>query len=358
MKFGIEFVPNEPVAHLSSYAKIAENAGFDFVWVTDHSNNRDVYATLAAISLATQRIFVGAGVTNPYTRNPAVTASAIATIYEISGGRAVLGIGPGDKSTFETLGISGDKPLTAIRECVSVFSDLFLGKTVSFDGEMVSLKGARIDFAKKMMENLPALSTSPVAQVSQISSVLPNSPSSSTSSIPVYVGAQGPKMLEMAGEVAAGVLINASHPDDFKAALPLIENGSKKANRNLKDIDIAAYTCFSMDDDSEAAIKKAAPVVAFIVVGAPDLILVRHGINPEIKKELAAEISKSNFKALGGLVSDKMIDKFAIAGDAGFCEKRMKELEKSGVTQIVVGSPIGADKEKTISGIGEIIRDF
>ncbi|WNY24971.1 5,10-methylenetetrahydromethanopterin reductase [Methanolapillus millepedarum] len=333
MKFGIEFVPNEPVLNLASYAKTAEDEGFEFVWVTDHYNNRDVFSTLSVLSMATNRIKIGAGVTNPYTRNPAVTASAIATVNDISGGRAVLGIGPGDKSTFETLGLSGDKPLSTIRECVGVYRDLFAGKNVFFDGENIKLKGAHLDFVKKSADG-------------------------DKGAIPVYVGAQGPKMLEMAGAVSDGVLINASHPDDFRFAVPQIRAGADVARRNFNEIDVAAYTCFSIDADADAAKKKAAPVVAFIAAGAPDTILSRHGINPEIKKELGAEISKGNFKALNSLVSDQMIDKFSISGDSEFCEKRMRELEKTGVTQLVAGSPLGVSKEKAIKNIGKIIRIF
>ncbi|MDV0447201.1 F420-dependent glucose-6-phosphate dehydrogenase 1 [Methanosarcinaceae archaeon Ag5] len=329
MKFGIEFVPNEPVLNLASYAKTAEDEGFEFVWVTDHYNNRDVFATLTVLSMATNRIQLGAGVTNPYTRNPALTASAIATVNDISGGRAVLGVGPGDKSTFDALGIAGEKPLSTIRECVGVYRELFAGKNVSTAGENVQFKGAHLNFVKK-----------------------------DAAPIPVYVGAQGPKMLEMAGAVSDGVLINASHPDDFKQAMPQIRAGAESAGRNAGDLDIAAYTCFSIDADADAAKKKVIPVVAFIAAGAPDAILSRHGINPEIKKELGAEISKGNFKALNDLVSDQMVDKFSIAGDPEFCEKRMKELEESGVTQMVAGSPIGISKEKSIKMIGKIMKNF
>ncbi|MDD1760544.1 MAG: LLM class flavin-dependent oxidoreductase, partial [Methanothrix sp.] len=86
-------------------AKLAEDAGFQNIWITDHYNNRDVWTTLAVLSMMTNKIQLGTGVTNPYTRNAAIIASSIASINELSGGRAILGIGPGDKATFEKMGI-------------------------------------------------------------------------------------------------------------------------------------------------------------------------------------------------------------------------------------------------------------
>ncbi len=111
MKFGIEFVPADPALKIAYYAKLSEQQGFDYVWITDHYNNRDVYSTLTVLALNTNSIKIGSGVTNSYTRNPAITASSIASIAEISGGRAVLGLGPGDKATFDAMGIAWEKLL-------------------------------------------------------------------------------------------------------------------------------------------------------------------------------------------------------------------------------------------------------
>ena len=89
MKFGIELLPNTNVDKIEKYAKLAEENGFHYVWVTDHYNNRNVYVVLSLIAKATTKVLIGTGVTNPYHMNPAVIASAIATINEISNGRAI-----------------------------------------------------------------------------------------------------------------------------------------------------------------------------------------------------------------------------------------------------------------------------
>ena len=333
MKFGIEFVPNEPALKIASYAKTAEEQGCEYVWITDHYNNRDVYSTISILALSTNKIKIGAGVTNPYTRHPVVTASNIAAVNEISGGRVILGIGPGDKMTFDALGIEGTKPLTAVKETVTVVKELLTGKKVSFDGEILKIKNAKLDFTHPKKTDADM-------------------------NIPVYIGAQGPKMLETAGAVGDGVLINGSHPDDFKAAVPLIKNGAESSGRTVNEIDIAAYTCFSIDEDAEKAIAAAKPVAAFIIAGAPDTILERHGISLEEKKTIADAIKEGRFKELPALVTNQMADKFAIAGDFEMCLKKAKELESAGVTQLVAGSPLGSNKEKSINLIGKMISEF
>jgi 5,10-methylenetetrahydromethanopterin reductase len=317
--FGIEFVPNEPALKVGYMAKLAEDAGFDTIWITDHYNNRDVYSTLALLSLATSRVKLGTGVTNPYTRNSAVTASSIASINEISGGRAILGIGPGDKATFDAMGIAWERPLTAVRESVSVLRDLLANKRVKGHG----MGGAQLAFK--------------------------------AGEIPIYIGAQGPKMLEMAGQIADGVLVNASHPDDFNYAVPLVKKGAEKAGRDPEEVEICAYTSFSADKNGEKAAAEAKIVVAFIVAGSPESVLSRHGIKPEEAAAVSGAIGKGDFGAALGAVSDEMIRAFSVSGTPDDCKARVEELLATGVTQVVVGSPIGPNKERAIKLIGKEI---
>jgi 5,10-methylenetetrahydromethanopterin reductase len=324
MTFGIEFVPSDPVLKIAHYAKLAEQQGFDNVWITDHYNNRDVYTTLAVLAMNTNSIKLGTGVSNPYTRNAAVTASSIASINEISGGRAILGLGPGDKATFDAMGISWDKPLTTTRESIAAVRSFCAGEKVNMDGEMVKFSGAKMAFK--------------------------------AGNIPIYMGAQGPKMLELAGEVADGVLINASHPKDFEVAVKQIASGAAKAGRDPKEVDVAAYACFSIDKDPVKAVNAAKVVVAFIVAGSPDMVLERHGIDAATKPAIGAAIAKGDFGSLmGGMVTDGMMDAFSICGTPDDCKARINDLLDIGVTQIVAGSPIGPNKETAIKLIGKEI---
>ncbi len=315
--FGIEFVPDESVLKIGYMAKLAEDAGFGNIWITDHYNNRDVWTTLAVLSLLTNKISLGTGVTNPYTRNAAITASSIASINELSGGRAILGIGPGDKATFDKMGIDWDKPLSRVRETVLAIRAFLAKEQVSQAG----FKGAQMSFT--------------------------------TSKIPIYIGAQGPKMLELAGAISDGVLINASHPDDFKFAVPMIRAGAEKAGRKPEDVQVCAYASFSADKDPAKAVNASKIVVAFIVAGSPENVLERHGIGMDEARAISDAISRFDFKGAMDGVTPRMTEAFSISGAPADCRARIDELLSTGVTQIVVGSPIGPNKESAIKLIGK-----
>jgi len=325
MKFGIEFVPNIKYYELEYYVKLAEDNGFDYVWITDHYNNRNVYAMLTILALKTSKIMLGPGVTNPYHINPAVTASAIATINELSNGRAVLGIGAGDKVTFDRIGIGWEKPLRRMREAVEIIRALHSGKSVKYEGEIFKFNGAKLDFK--------------------------------AGNIPIYIGAQGPKMLQLAAELGDGVLINASHPKDFEVAKENIQKGLEKSEK--KEFDIVAYASMSVDKDSEKARNSARIVVAFIVAGSPDVIFERHGISMEdvskVREALNNAFTKGDWGGVSKSITDEMIDCFSISGNVDEVIDRIKELSKAGVTQVVAGSPIGPDKKKSIQLIGKNI---
>ena len=321
MKFGIEFVPYKPVEKIAALVKQAEEAAFKYCWITDHYNNRNVYSTLATIARETRQIELGPGVTNPYLIHPAVTASAIASIDEISGGRAILGISAGDRTVLSALGIELDKPLTTVSESVEVMKKLLSGERVNFDGKIFKLKGAQLNFKPKRK-------------------------------VPIYLGAQGPEMLKLAGRTSEGVLINASHPSDLNFAASYIKNGADEAGRKMAEIDIAAYTSFSISDTETKAKSAAKPVVAFIVASSPPKVLEKHGISDEEALKIRNAISSGKIGDAIANVSDVMLDSFCLYGTPAGCIEKINEISKSGVTQLVVGSPIGPDPSASI----EIIR--
>lgn len=323
MEFGIELLPNVKVYEIEFYAKLAEDNGFSHIWVTDHYNNRNAFVILSILAKATQNAKIGTGVTNPLHMNPAVIASAIATINEISGSRAVLGIGAGDKFTLEKIGIERKKPLTCVREAVQIIRKLLSGESVEFNGEIFKFSGARLTF--------------------------------SSGNVPIYIGAQGPKMLRLASEIGDGVIINASHPKDVEFAL---------RNMDVREgFDIAVCSAFSIDKNRDVAIQNAKTVVAFIVASCPNEVLDRHGIDEEsanaVKEALNEAFAKGKWKELANAVSDEMVEAFSISGTPDDVIERIEELKRLGITQLVVGSPIGKDKARAIKLIGkEVIPNF
>ena len=320
MKFGIEFVPQIPLNELVDLVKLAEDVGFEYAWITDHYNNKNVYETLALIASATETIKMGPGVTNPYVRSPAISASAIATIDEISEGRATFGIGPGDKATFDALGIAWEKPVSTIKAAIADINTLLSGgKTEA---------GAALGGAKAVQEH-----------------------------ITIYMGAQGPKMLETAGEIADGVLINASNPKDYEAAMPMIKKGIEAAGGD-KAFDVGAYTATSIGADSDAAKNAAKIVVAFIAAGSPPPVIARHGLPEGINEKIGDCLGKGDFGGAIGLVSDDLLDAFSVCGTPDEFIPKIEGLAEMGVTQYVAGSPVGKDVEASIKLLGDVIASF
>jgi 5,10-methylenetetrahydromethanopterin reductase len=328
LKFGIEFVPKEPYWKLTAYAIQAENSGFDNLWITDHYGNRNVYVTLAAAAIYTNKITFGTGVTNPWMVNPVITAQAIATLNELAPGRVVLGMGAGDKTTLEAVGIEMGKPLAAVREAIDMFRKLTSGEKVAFQGEVFKAAGAKFNFK-------------------------------TANKIPVYVGAQGPKMLEMAGKIGDGVLINASHPSDIQFAVQMANEGMKQAGKSPADVDITAYTSFSVNEDPKKAVKAATPVVAFIVAGSPAAVLEKHKIDIAKADELRGALKVGDFPKALAAVTPEMLDAFSICGTPDTCIEKIAALQKIGISQFVVGSPIGTNVKNSIDLIGsKIIPQF
>ena len=320
MKFGIEFVPQIPLKELVRLVKIAEDVGFEYAWITDHYNNKNVYETLALIASETETIKMGPGVTNPYVRSPAISASAIATIDEISEGRATFGIGPGDKATFDALGIEWTKPVSTIKAAIADINTLLAGEKTE--------GGAALGGVKKVQD-----------------------------AIPIYMGAQGPKMLETAGEIADGVLINASNPKDYEAAMPMIKKGLAAAGGD-KSFDVGAYTATSIGPDSDAAKNAAKIVVAFIAAGSPPPVIERHGLPEGFNTKMGDFLAKGDFGGAIGAVTDEALDAFSVCGTPEEFIPKIEGLAEMGVTQYVAGSPVGKNVEESIKLLGEVIASF
>jgi 5,10-methylenetetrahydromethanopterin reductase len=220
--------------------------------------------------------------------------------------------------------------MSAIKEAKQVVYKLLAGERVDFEGETLKVTGAKLDFTGPQKGN-----------------------------VPFYMGAQGPGALTTAGEIANGVLINASNPKDYKAAMPNIKEGVGKSGKAMSDFDVGAYTAFSVGPDLAKARKSAKIVAGFITMGSPPPVLERHGINLGTAKAIADAIGAGKWGDVGGLVDDNMIDAFVIAGDADLCIKKIQELLDTGVTQVVVGSPTGPDVEEAIRICGkDIIPSF
>jgi 5,10-methylenetetrahydromethanopterin reductase len=324
VKNGIELVPYKTLDTLTSLAQLAERLGFEQVWVCDHWHNRYVHTVLAKLALATKEIKLGPGVTNPYLVHPSVTAAAIATLDEISKGRATLGISAGDPVFLATVGVNPTKPLTAVREATYLIKKLLAGETLNFEGKLFRCNGARLK-------------------------------NKCPHEIPVYMGGRRQRMLELAGEVADGALINASHPADIKECVKWVRGELRKA-KSKKEFDMVAYMAVSIDRDEKKAKAAVKNVVSFIASSTPPEALERHEINPEVVKSIKHRLLRGDLHGARELVDERMIDAFAVCGRIEKLSKRIEELPGLGITRVVMGSPIGPDQPRAIGLISELFQ--
>ena len=319
---GIELTPEIPVDEVADLGARAEAAGFDAVFASCHYNNRDPFLSLGRVAAATDDVLVGPGVANPYDTHPVKLASQAATLDELSDGRAVFGIGAGDASTLANLGVERDRPLRRVLESFKVAQDLWAGERVDHDGTFAA-RDAGLNYEP--------------------------------SSIPVYVGAQGPHMLRMAGKHADGVLVNASHPRDLSWSADRVAEGAEEREVD-GDVDVAAYASVSVAEDEAAALAAARPPVAFIAAGAAPPVLERHGIDEDRAGDVGAAIEAGEFETAFGLVTEPMLDAFCIAGTATQVAEQVAAAGEH-VDSIVAGSPLGPDQREAVSLLADAFDD-
>ena len=188
---GISLMPHGPVADLVGLARIAENLGCCRCWVYDEGlATRDVYVAITAVALATSTIRVGTGITNPYSRHPGTTASAIATVDELSGQRAFVGIGAGGGMTLGPMGIERRRPVAAVEAMVGALRGLYAGEEVDVESEGFGFRSARLDYGRADTE--------------------------------IFLAGRGPRMTDLGGRLADGFVLSWVHRallDDHVAAL-------------------------------------------------------------------------------------------------------------------------------------------
>jgi 5,10-methylenetetrahydromethanopterin reductase len=317
---GIELTPEHPTNRTVGLGERAARAGFDTVFASHHYNNRDPFAALALLAERTGAIRLGPGVTNPYETHPVTLASRTATLDELSDGRAVFGVGPGDPSTLENLGLGERRGLRSVLESFKVARRLWAGERIDHDGAFTAHDaGLNYDVGE----------------------------------IPVYVGGEGPHMCRMAAKHANGLLFNGSHPDDLAWAAEQVERGLDERPDEYGAFDFAAYASVSIAENGDAARKAARPPVAFIAAGAPPPVIERHGLDAERAEAIGDSISAGEFSAAFDRVSEAMVEAFCMAGTPETVESRLRAVLEH-ADSIVVSSPLGPDLETAIDLAGAV----
>lgn len=297
----VSFQQSGPISEVVRIAQLAESLGFDGLWLNDaQSHWRDVYVSLGAVASATSRLELGPGVTNISTRHLSVTASAIYSLDELTGGRVRMGIGIGAAAVTDI----GNKPTrrAQLARAVATLRELWAGREVVFD-------------------NMPF-------QLAYAASV--------PRSIPVYLSTSAPRMSRLAGQIADGMLCNVGvESRAIQLSLSHMQEGAHSAGRSLKDVKVAARIPACISDDPEAkqyvrarvgisAMRRAAS--EFNEADAGTVGKIRQAYDPREHLRLNA--------AYAAQVSDSLIDKFALAGRPEECLERVQALAQTGVDEL------------------------
>jgi len=301
-----------------------EALGFDYLWLTESSlHARDPYQLLALAAQVTTSLCLGTAVTNPVTRHPALTVVAAATLAEIAGDRSILGIGAGDRP----LAALEVKParLTELQESIEAIRRLLAGDCVTSGYSSFSLTNAQLRFNARV-------------------------------DLPIYLSASGPKTLELAGEIADGVILLCGlEPSVVKWALERIDAGAKKASRPRPHIAIFVYGV--IDEDETSAIASARSIAAWFPQTAPtycDLV----GLDRKIVREVQRSYSGGEFHEAtkaASLLPKEFVQKMAIAGNRDRITTQLSALQNTGVDSIHI-FPLGDDRMATVSAFDECWR--
>ncbi len=328
MRFGIRFNnPFGPVAGVVELAKLAEEAGFDVVWYCHDLFQRDAWVTLTAIAAATTRVKLGTCIVNPFSADPGEIAMHAATLQEFSGGRFILGIGPGEPQFLDLVGKKQDRPFTGLREAVIILRRLLAGEAVPFDGTVFRhwRSGA------------------------QLQGIVPLE-----RPVPIYIGGQGPRVTRLMGELGDGALPLIFPPTHLPWVMGLIGEGAAAAGRDISEIDIAPCFWFSLADDRKAAQDAMRRMIASYGLYLRDEMLSSIGLTQAELAPLGERWNSGDHAGAEAMVEGRMFD-LAVVGSVDDVLPSLESLAAQGVTQINVGPPLGPDPRRTIALLGERI---
>jgi probable F420-dependent oxidoreductase len=325
LEFAITFKADMSPAHIVDLTRQAELAGFTYGWSFDsHLLWQDPYPLLTLMAVNTAHMRLGTCVTNPVVRDPTVTASLLATLNRISGGRIDMGIGRGDSSRR----VMGKKPTTLARleEAVAIVRDLTAGKQVIYQGQAIQMPWANA--------GVP----------------------------PVWVAGYGPRALRCAGRIADGVILQFADVHLIKWCLGFVREGAQEAGRDFSAIRVMSATAVWVSDDLPKARQQVRWFPALVSNHVVDLI---SRYRPEeLPEELTAyvrdrqgydylhhaEVGSSN----AGFVPDEIVDRYCLVGSMQAHLHRLRELQEAGVTQFNIYLMSG-DEEHTLEIYGRHI---
>jgi F420-dependent oxidoreductase-like protein len=306
----------------------AEACGYDSFWVPE-AWERDAFSLLTEIAVRTERIGLGTGIVNVFSRSPALIAMSAATIDEISGGRFRLGLGTSGARVIEGFhGIRYEKPLARLSESIDIIRALLAGEKVDHRGQCFALSGFKLGFTPLRRQ------------------------------IPIYLAALGPKSLRLTGELADGWLPVHWPGLRLKEGVAAIDSARQSSNRPAGAIEVAPFVNVVAVEDLAMARKSARLPLAYYIGGMGEYyhaMLSRLGFGGEadqVRELWKAGRPKDAMRA----VTDDMVDAIAICGPVEVCKARLEEFYTYGATLPIIPIPSGGTTEEKCETIRSLIQ--
>ena len=340
-RLGVCFLSVLPIPELVRLAKVADDAGIDSIWIGEgyhffrrlHGEARSATTAAAAIALNTRQIKIGLGIIPPYTRHPALIAMEAVSLDELSGGRFILGLGVA-KAAVMHLGFeeANLKPLGTHREAIEVIRQLLSGQEVNYQGKHYQVDApARID-------------------------------GQNAARVPIILGVTGPKLLQLAGEVAdAAILPTFTTPAFVRYAANEIRKGAERAGRTLDDVPIGASLPFAVDENGAVA-RDAIRELTAVYIGNKiqnirnDVILQSAGLTEEEALPISDALTRRGTKAAARMVTDEIMDKVVVAGSPAEVCQKLSDLAAAGLRLPLLYQVLGRSREEGIRLIAEAVK--
>lgn len=311
------------------YVQYAESRGFEAVWQAESRLVRDAIVPMAAFAATTTRIKIGSGVINNWTRNAAVIAATFLTLDDLAPDRIICGIGAWWDPLAQKVGIHRTKPLLAMREVVSVVRDLLARERVTFHGEFVHLDDVELDVVHGRKE---------------------------ARNVPIYIGATGPQMMALTGEIADGAVLNyLVSPKYNEGALAQLEKGAKQAGKRLDDIDRPQLVVCSVDEDRKKALDGARKLVTQYLGQQPH-IMKASGVSQELLDEIGQVLTwpatEEQIEEAMKLVPDDVVQMITASGTPKEVRAKVREYIQYGATCPIL-YPLGPDVRAMIDAFSD-----
>ncbi len=301
------------------YARYAEKRGFEAVWQAESRLVRDAIVPMAAYAAVTERIKVGSGVINNWTRNIGLLAATFLTLDDLAPNRVICGIGAWWDPLARNVGIERRKPLTAMRETVEVLRRLLNMERVTFHGEFHNVDGIELDVVHGRRE---------------------------PRNVPIMIGATGDMMMELTGEIADGVVLNYCVPPAYNdKALELLEKGAEKSGRTLDDLDRPQLVVCSVDEDHDRAIDTTRELLTQYLAQQPHIAKasgVSKDVVAKIQSTLGWPATREQIGQAKHLVPEELIHRITASGTPEEARAKVNEYRKHGAT-VPILYPVGGD---------------